>query len=197
MAEPVLTRGDPLNRTESLHSREQPHRPEPLAGPHLLTCPLCGFEFDPADTVCHHGCPLHKACSLTRCPLCEYEFPETPKSVSRLERWWRGWWRRRSAAAPAATTARLTGRAARAVCAEREGRLLTVRDLAGGDQAWVVHLEAEDEGRSNALAVFGLVPGSEVTLVQRLPSYVLQVGETMLALDAEVAGSIVVRRAAA
>jgi hypothetical protein len=35
-----------------------------------------------------------------------------------------------------------------------------------------------------------------VALLQRHPSYVLQIGETTLALDAEVAGSIVVRRVA-
>lgn len=185
MAEPVLNRAEPLKRP-ALANR-----------PELLTCPLCAFEFDPADTACHHGCPLQSACSLTRCPLCEYEFPETPKSVTRLERWWRGWWRARGAAPAGAGNGDAPGRAGGQVCADRDGHLLTVRDLAGGDHARVVHLEAEDEGRSNALAVFGLVPGSEVTLVQRLPSYVLQVGETMLALDAEVAGSIVVRRASA
>jgi Fe2+ transport system protein FeoA len=165
----------------------------------LLTCPLCGFEFSPADTSCHHGCPFQSACSLTRCPLCEYEFPATPKSVS----WLQGWLRRRREArarrrqpVPAAAR-KAPGCVAAAICADREGALLTVRELSGGERAEVVHLEAEDAGRSNTLAVFGLVPGSEITLLQRLPSYVLQVGETMLALDAEVAGSIVVRRPAA
>ena len=48
----------------------------------FLTCPLCGFEFAPADTLCQHGCPLRTACNLVRCPMCAYEFPETPHSVS-------------------------------------------------------------------------------------------------------------------
>lgn len=169
----------------------------------LLTCPLCGFEFAPADTACHHGCPLKTACNLTRCPLCEYEFPATPRSVS----WLQGLFRRRRAAKRAAAARR---RAARApsrgprpkhhpgtTCPEHDDEMLTVKDLAGGDRAEVLHLEADDPDRSNSLAVFGLVPGSEITLVQRRPSFVLQVGETMLALDAEVAGSIVVRRPAA
>lgn len=165
----------------------------------LLTCPLCGFEFSPADTSCHHGCPFQSACSLTRCPLCEYEFPATPKSVS----WLQGWLQRRRETRArrrermTAAARKAPGCVAGAICADREGVLLTVRELSGGERAEVVHLEAEDAGRSNALAVFGLVPGSEITLLQRLPSYVLQVGETMLALDAEVAGSIVVRRPAA
>ena len=140
----------------------------------LLTCPLCGFEFDPADSLCHHGCPLSTACTLNRCPMCDYEFPETPKAVS----WFKSLLRRRPERC------------------EAPGRLRTVRDLSGGERAEVVHLGEETPERSNALAVFGLVPGSEITLVQRHPSYVLQVGETVLALDAEVAGSIVVRPAA-
>ncbi len=47
--------------------------------------------------------------------------------------------------------------------------------------------------RPNALAVFGLVPGVEVTLIQRRPSCVVRVGETDLALDPEIAREVVVR----
>jgi Fe2+ transport system protein FeoA len=140
----------------------------------FVTCPLCGFEFEPGDTVCQHGCPLRSACGLVRCPGCDYEFPETPKAVS--------WFRR------------LFGRPDE--CAS-PGGMRTVRDLAHGERAEVVHLSGTSSGRSNALAVFGLVPGSEVVLLQRLPSYVLQVGETVLALEEAVAASIVVRPIAA
>lgn len=152
----------------------------------LLTCPLCGFEFAPADTACHHGCPLKTACNLTRCPLCEYEFPATPKSVSWLQNLFR---RRQRVRRPEPATA------GGETCPDRGGRVSTVREMSGGEQAEVMHLETGDADRSNALAVFGLTPGSEVTLVQRHPSYVLQVGETLLALDADVADTIVVRRA--
>ena len=40
--------------------------------------------------------------------------------------------------------------------------------------------------------MFGLVPGSEIVLLQRYPSFVVEVGETVIALESEVAGSIVV-----
>jgi Fe2+ transport system protein FeoA len=138
-----------------------------------VTCPLCGLEFEPTDTLCQHGCPLRTACGLIRCPACEYEFPQAPRSVS--------WLRRRF------------GRGDR--CESPPG-MRTVRDLARGERAEVVHLADVASNRSNALAVFGLVPGSEVVLLQRLPSYVLQVGETVLALEEAVASSIVVRAAA-
>jgi len=55
-----------------------------------------------------------------------------------------------------------------------------------------VCLGAGGESRHNALAVFGLVPGAEVTLVQHRPSPVVRVGETTLALDKEIAEEIVV-----
>ena len=68
----------------------------------------------------------------------------------------------------------------------------TVRDLRTGERAAVAHLAGESSARHNALAVFGLVPGSEVVLLQRYPSYVVEVGETVIALESDVAASIVV-----
>jgi Fe2+ transport system protein FeoA len=42
------------------------------------------------------------------------------------------------------------------------------------------------------LAVFGLTPEAEITLIQHLPSCVVQVGETELAIDPEIADEILV-----
>jgi Fe2+ transport system protein FeoA len=139
----------------------------------FVICPLCGFEFEPADSLCEHGCPLRTACGLIRCPGCDYEFPATPRSISWLRRLFGG-----------------EGR-----CASGTSGLRTVRELGLGERAEVVLLSESTPERSNALAVFGLVPGSEITLLQRRPSYVLRVGETTLALEADVASSIVVRPA--
>lgn len=139
----------------------------------LLTCPLCGFEFERADSLCGHGCPLGAACHLARCPVCEYEFPAKPAGVSWLRR--------------------LLGKTEEPPPPLCPGDgLLTAKDLRPGDLAEVVGL-GESPSRRNNLAVFGLVPGSEVHLLQRYPSFVLRIGETILALDAEVAGDIVVR----
>lgn len=139
-----------------------------------LTCPLCGFEFERADTLCSHGCPLGAACHLARCPACEYEFPEKPAAVS---------WVRR-----------LLGRTQDPPPACPGDGMLTVKDLRPGELAEILGLAGESPARRNNLAVFGLVPGSEVRLLQRYPSFVLRIGETVLALDGEVAGDIVVRR---
>jgi Fe2+ transport system protein FeoA len=147
----------------------------------FLSCPLCGFEFTPVDTLCQHGCPLRSACGLVRCPMCDYEFPETPRAAAWLGALVRSLFHRKGHPQD-------RGRQ------PSEPQVLTVRELATGEQVEVVHLGDQNPDRSNTLAVFGLAPGSEITLVQRHPSYVLQVGETLLALDSEVAGSIVVQR---
>ena len=136
----------------------------------FVTCPLCGLEFQPTDTLCEHGCPLRTACGLLRCPGCEYEFPETPRAVSWLKR--------------------LFGKVEKPVACPPGTR--TVRDMRTGERAAVTHLAGESSARHNALAVFGLVPGSEIVLLQRYPSYVVEVGETVIALESEVAGSILV-----
>lgn len=161
-------------RAETRTGTRMPRTQEPNR---FLSCPLCGFEFTPVDTLCQHGCPLRSACGLVRCPMCDYEFPETPRAAS-----WLG-----------ALLRSLFHREERGPQASKP-QVLTVRELATGERVEVVHLGDQTPDRSNALAVFGLAPGSDITLVQRHPSYVLQVGETLLALDSEVAGSIVVQR---
>jgi Fe2+ transport system protein FeoA len=146
-----------------------------MAG-NVLTCPLCGFEFERTDALCHHGCPLASACHLARCPVCEYEFPEKqPTGVS---------WLRRLFARPDE------------VPPLPEEGVLTVRDLQGGESAEVVCLGGDSPSRRNNLAVFGLVPGSRIEVIQRYPSFVIGVGETVLALESAVARDIVVRRCA-
>lgn len=137
----------------------------------LLICPLCGFEFEKADTACRHGCPLSPLCNLVRCPSCDYEFADRPRR--------RGW-----------LAALFGGR--RECRQERDEGILDVAELAAGQRARVVHVGGGSTSRRNALAVFGLAPGSEITLLQRRPSCVIRVGETELALDAEIARRILV-----
>lgn len=138
-----------------------------------LVCPLCGFEFQKSDALCEHGCPMATMCSLSRCPSCGYEFPAPAKSVS--------WFRRL-----------FRNRAERAV--NRSPAMRTLRNLAPGERAEVAAVVNESAGR-NTLATFGLIPGAAVTVVQHLPSCVVRVGETEIALDPEIAEQILLRPA--
>jgi Fe2+ transport system protein FeoA len=144
-----------------------------MAGDYL-TCPFCGFEFAKHDTLCQHGCPLGSLCGLIRCPNCQYEFAETPRTVTLL-----GGWLKRKRPLPVRNL---------------PAHVLTVSDLARGEHARVVCLGAGSSQRHNHLAVFGVVPGADVELIQQKPSCVLRVGETELGLDPEIAREILVER---
>lgn len=131
---------------------------------------MCGFEFEKTDTLCSHGCPLGSMCGLSRCPSCNFEFPKTPKAVSWLSRVFR-----KSAAPPI----------------DLPEQVRTLRELKTGERGRVLCLGATSD-RNNSLAVFGLAPGAEITLLQQQPACVVQIGETQLALDPEIAESILV-----
>ncbi len=62
-----------------------------------------------------------------------------------------------------------------------------------GQQAEVAAINSSQESRLAYLSTFGLAPGSRVTLRQRHLAYVILVGETEIALDADVASEIMVR----
>jgi Fe2+ transport system protein FeoA len=140
-------------------------------GRHWITCPMCGFEFDRTDTRCEHGCPLGAFCNLVSCPNCDYEFPDRPQRTSWL-------WRllRRKDPDPLFP----------------EG-VQSAASLAPGESAEVVCLGSSRSPRYSALAVYGLVAGAEITLIQRRPSCVIRIDETELALDPEIAEEILVR----
>jgi DtxR family Mn-dependent transcriptional regulator len=64
-----------------------------------------------------------------------------------------------------------------------------------GTPARIVFIAPRFHDRMDRLAALGVIPGSEIRLHQRSPSYVIEVGETTIALDPEIAGEIFVRRA--
>jgi DtxR family transcriptional regulator, Mn-dependent transcriptional regulator len=63
-----------------------------------------------------------------------------------------------------------------------------------GTRARIVFIAPKFHDRMDRLAALGVVPGSELRLHQRAPSYVIEVGETTIALDPEIAGEIFVKR---
>lgn len=138
-----------------------------------LTCPFCGFEFEKADTLCTHGCPMGPWCALIRCPSCQYEFPEKPQAVT-----WLG---------------RLFGKQRRAE-GDMPDAVTSVKELKSGQKASVLCLGGGSTSRRSSLAVFGLVPGAELTVIQQQPACVVRIGETELALDSDIARGIMVER---
>ena len=137
-----------------------------------LICPMCGFEFERTDTLCAHGCPLGALCHLIRCPACEYEFPETPPAVSFVKRLFR--------------------RRLPTVTGLPPG-VRTAAELRPGQKAKVLCLGSTVTDRHRTLTVYGLGSGAQITLVQQQPACVIQIGETELALDLDIARDILVQ----
>lgn len=65
-----------------------------------------------------------------------------------------------------------------------------------GAPARIVFIAPRFHDRMDRLASLGVVPGCEIKLHQRSPAYVIEVGETTIGLDEEIAGEIYVRRKA-
>jgi len=72
--------------------------------------------------------------------------------------------------------------------------LFSLAELNEGEEAELIRLACEKSSRRNTLAIYGLIPGCKLVLQQKRPSFVLRVGETELALEAEIAREIFVKR---
>lgn len=63
-------------------------------------------------------------------------------------------------------------------------------DLRIGQSGVVVAFDTDSAHERSKLMALGLVPGAPVELLQRVPSYVVAVGYTQLALDKETAAAV-------
>ncbi|BAY97806.1 FeoA protein [Tolypothrix tenuis PCC 7101] len=61
-----------------------------------------------------------------------------------------------------------------------------------GQPQRVVCLQTQDDAVLHKLMAFGILPGSNLVLEQRFPSYIITVGRTRTALDKETAQTIFV-----
>jgi DtxR family Mn-dependent transcriptional regulator len=69
-----------------------------------------------------------------------------------------------------------------------------LRRLDPGDAGRIAYIASSNGAGLERLGALGVVPGSAVRLRQRHPSFVVEVGETLIALDGEIADEIYVRR---
>jgi Fe2+ transport system protein FeoA len=140
----------------------------PLAAPATapVTCPLCGLDYTPGGDLCkEHGCPLSfGTCATRHCPRCGYTIPDEERSVA------------------VRFMQKLLGRREPLVAG-------TLAELPAGARAMVSRLEGDPELLSR-LTAQGLAPGVRVHLLQRSPTYVMEIGETTIAVERRVAEAI-------
>jgi len=73
--------------------------------------------------------------------------------------------------------------------------LVTPLDELGlGEEGRIVFIAPKSHQRLDRLSTLGIVPGSILRMHQKNPSYVLQIGETTLALDRDIVKNIYVKR---
>lgn len=82
-----------------------------------------------------------------------------------------------------------------ACCGQRDTTpsVVPLSDLPDGARARVAFLVSRTPGRVSRLLPFGIAPGSELRLRQHAPAFVIEVGETTLALEASVAREVFVQ----
>lgn len=71
--------------------------------------------------------------------------------------------------------------------------LMCLRDLPLGRRARLVYMSSSSHKRLDQLSSVGLLPGAVVQLHQRRPAFVVDVGETSLALDEQIVSGVYVR----
>lgn len=133
-------------------------------------CPLCGLRYEPGGGACRErACPLASlGCRALDCPRCGYAVPDERASV--LARWIRRLFRTPAAVAGGPTLA----------------------DLHTGEQGVVEGVEG-DPALIARLTAQGLTKGVRLILVQRAPSFVVEMGETTLAFERRVARQVRMR----
>ncbi len=83
-------------------------------------------------------------------------------------------------------------------CRERKDKklpkfLATLADLEIKDKGKIAYLQAKDTSQMQKLISIGAIPGVSITLIQKFPSYVFQLGNSQFAIDKELASAIYVR----
>ena len=71
---------------------------------------------------------------------------------------------------------------------------IPLTSLRKGSKATVHSFAGESAHERGKLMALGVMPGAALQLLQRFPSYVIQIGYTQLALDRETAAAILVRK---
>jgi DtxR family Mn-dependent transcriptional regulator len=72
--------------------------------------------------------------------------------------------------------------------------VIPLEELGLGEEGRIVFIAPRSHQRLDRLSTLGIVPGSILRMHQKNPSYVLQIGETTLALDSEVVRDIYVKK---
>jgi DtxR family Mn-dependent transcriptional regulator len=72
--------------------------------------------------------------------------------------------------------------------------VVRVSELSPGDVGKIVFISSNRSRRLDRLSTMGIIPGTLLRLHQRKPSFIVDLGETQLAIDQQIAGEIYVKK---
>ena len=75
-----------------------------------------------------------------------------------------------------------------------EPGIVALTELKSGESAEIAYLSASDDKKMQKLMSMGVLPGSQLRLVQKFPSYIFKVGNSQFAVDDSLAREIHIRR---
>ncbi len=80
--------------------------------------------------------------------------------------------------------------------ARKQGQpgIVALTELKSGESGEIAYLAASDDKKMQKLMSMGVLPGSQVTLMQKFPSYIFKVGNSQFAVDDMLAREIHIRR---
>ncbi len=71
--------------------------------------------------------------------------------------------------------------------------VISLSEMNAGQKGKVSYLNTKEREKLDKLLSIGVLPGMQINLLQKFPSYVFQVGQTQFAVDKEMAEAIYVR----
>jgi len=142
-----------------------------------VTCPLCGLGFDSHGQAGCRACPLAAGCKLTCCPSCGYSWiePEQTRSGRFLRRW-------------------IHRRQRRHAC-RRSSPAMTLAEVPAGWKARLCSWEGTPPRRRQQLRAYGLAESGWIHVLQHTPTTIIRIDLTELALENELATTILVESA--
>jgi Fe2+ transport system protein FeoA len=149
-----------------------------LRGIYKMKCSFCGYEFNETSATGCKSCPLQANCGQIKCPHCGFEMPQENLV-------WK-WFRRRRRGAGAG---RRHGQGKK-VCTEG----MTLSELEPGKEAIVSHIDTGNKSTLNKIMALGILPGVRVTMIQKFPTFVFQVGNTRVTADEQLVNTIMIQK---
>jgi len=152
-----------------------------------LACPMCGFTYAPEAHASCNGCPIQKSCHMVCCPACGYQtIDPASSSVVRMAEAGRSGWKRlrkRFRKSPVLNTSR----------DNQSSTDYVLSSVLPGHEVCVAGFTSSISAERKArLQAYGLVSGQVVRVLQHNPVTVVVIEHLELAMETDLARSVLV-----